>query len=52
MQLKGKELETWIVQEILRTEEWKTSPVAKKLDISKAKKVIVVRGGKTINFVI
>ena len=51
-QLKAKELEDWAVQEISASEEWKTSQVAGKLDISKAKKVIVVRGGKTVNFVL
>lgn len=50
--MKGKELETWIVQEILGADEWKNSQVSGKLDISKAQKVIVVRGGKTVNFVL
>ena len=50
--LKGKELETWIVQEILGADEWKNSQVSGKLDIRKAQKVIVVRGGKTVNFVL
>ena len=50
--MKGKELETWIVQEILATQEWKNSPVSGKLEIAKAKKVIVVRSGKTVNLVL
>jgi leucyl-tRNA synthetase len=46
----GKELEKWIVGEILGTEEgtkWKD-----RLDGTDVKKVIVVRGGKTVNFVL
>lgn len=48
--LKGKELETWIVGEILGTAEGKNRLVGP-MDVSKAKKVIVVRGGKLVNFV-
>jgi leucyl-tRNA synthetase len=50
-ELTGKELERWIVREIMATAEGQnrlTGP----MDISRAKKVIVVRGGKTVNFVI
>ncbi|KAN0102549.1 leucyl-tRNA synthetase [Hyaloscypha variabilis] len=56
--LKGKELEKWIVKEILDTSEGKRklrggSEKGKPLsDIRKATKVIVVHGGKTVNFVV
>lgn len=56
--LKGKELEKWIVKEILDTEEGNKrlqggSEKGKPLvDIRKATKVIVVKGGKTVNFVV
>ncbi|KAE9373992.1 mitochondrial leucyl-tRNA synthetase-like protein [Stipitochalara longipes BDJ] len=56
--LNGNELEEWIVKEILGTDEGKRklsggSEKGKPLsDIRKAKKVIVVKGGKTVNFVV
>jgi leucyl-tRNA synthetase len=50
--LQGKELQSWMVQEILGSEEWIGSHISKNVDIAKAKKIIVVRGGKTINFVL
>ena len=56
--LKGKELEKWIVKEILETDEGKRklrggSEKGKPLsDIRNATKVIVVKGGKTVNFVV
>jgi leucyl-tRNA synthetase len=56
--LQGKELEKWIVQEILNTEDGRKrlrggSEKGKPLvDIRKATKVIVVKGGKTVNFVL
>ena len=51
--LEGKELEIWIVGEILGTEEGKRRLVGPMgIDIGMAKKVIVVRGGKTVNFVL
>lgn len=49
--LQGKELETWIVGEITRTEEGQKKMVGK-WDTKKARKVIVVNSGKTVNFVI
>jgi leucyl-tRNA synthetase len=49
--LKGKELETWIVGEIMGTEDGKRRLVGP-MDVTRAKKVIVVRGGKTVNFVL
>lgn len=55
--LSTKDLEGWIITEILRTPEGKarlTCVGGKKgaVDVRTAKKVIVVRGGKTINFVV
>jgi leucyl-tRNA synthetase len=56
--LKGKELEKWMVQEILSTKDGKKrlrggSEKGKPLvDIRKATKVIVVKGGRTANFVV
>lgn len=48
--LKGKDLEKWMVDGILKTPEGR-SKLMGKTDIRKAKKIIVVRGGKTINLV-
>jgi leucyl-tRNA synthetase len=56
--LKGKELEKWMVKEILSTKDGEKrlkggSDKGKPLvDIRKATKVIVVKGGKTVNFVV
>ncbi|KAG0648614.1 Leucyl-tRNA synthetase [Hyphodiscus hymeniophilus] len=50
-QLGPKELETWMVSRIMGTEEGQKRLVGP-MDVSRAKKVIVVRGGKTVNFVI
>jgi leucyl-tRNA synthetase len=49
--LKGKDVDDWIVSEILGSQEWKDK-VGQKVDVSIAKKVIVVKGGKLVNFVI
>jgi leucyl-tRNA synthetase len=51
LEMKEKELEQWLMREISKTEEGKTK-LKGKSDVSKAKKVIIVRGGKTINFVL
>jgi leucyl-tRNA synthetase len=57
-ELTGKELEQWIVKEILDTEDGKKKLGRSvengnpQVDIRKAKKVIVVRGGKTVNFIL
>lgn len=48
--LKGEALQTWLTEKILATEEGKK--LQKKTDITKARKVVVVKGGKTVNFVI
>ncbi|RDL35484.1 uncharacterized protein BP5553_07415 [Venustampulla echinocandica] len=55
--LKGDGLEGWIVGQILGTAEGKARLMGSEgkkgaVDIRTAKKVIVVRGGKTINFVV
>lgn len=49
--LEGKELEEWIIREISQTNEGRKK-LKDKMDISKARKVIVVKGGRTINFVL
>lgn len=54
-ELKGKELEQWIIEEIVGTKEGKEKLQGGekgKVDIRKAKKVVVVKGGKTVNFVV
>ncbi|TVY44602.1 Leucine--tRNA ligase, mitochondrial [Lachnellula occidentalis] len=51
----GKELETFLVKEILATPEAKEKLMGEgkvMADVRQAKKVIVVKGGKTVNFVI
>jgi leucyl-tRNA synthetase len=48
--LGGEELNKWLTGELLATDEGKK--LEQKLHITAAKKVIVVHGGKTINFVI
>jgi leucyl-tRNA synthetase len=56
--LKGKGLEAWIKKEILETKEGNTRLTGrmekgkKHVDIRQATKVIVVGGGKTVNFVV
>lgn len=50
-EMNGNELEEWLIREISKTEEGKTKLTGKS-DVTKAKKVIVVRGGRTINFVL
>jgi leucyl-tRNA synthetase len=48
--LGGEELNKWLTGELLATDEGKK--LEQKLHITEAKKVIVVHGGKTINFVV
>ena len=53
--MTGKDLENWMIDEIMSTKEGKEKlqGVGKgQVDIRKAKKVIVVKGGKTANFVV
>jgi leucyl-tRNA synthetase len=50
----GKQLETFLVQQILATTEGREKlmgEVKGRADVRKAKKVVVVKGGKTVNFV-
>lgn len=49
--LVGKQLETWIVEEIYRTDEGKTRLVGKN-NVRDAKRIIVVKRGQTVNFVV
>ena len=48
--LRGQAVDDFIVGEILESREWKVK-VGQKIDVSAAKKVIVVKGGKLVNFV-
>lgn len=48
--LKGEALQAWLTEQILASPEGEK--LRSKMDISKARKVVVVRGGKTVNFVI
>lgn len=50
--LQGEELKQWMVGEILKTEEGKKRFGEGAYDLTKAKRAIPVRGGKTINFVL
>jgi leucyl-tRNA synthetase len=49
--LRGQAVHDWIVSEVLSSPEWKEK-VGQKVDVSAAKKVIVVKGGKLVNFVL
>lgn len=48
--LQGDALRSWLVEKILATEEG--TKLQSKLDLAKARKVVIVKGGKTVNFVI
>lgn len=48
--LEGEALQAWLTESILATGEGKK--LQGKTDLSKARKVVVVKGGKTVNFVI
>ncbi|PKS10818.1 hypothetical protein jhhlp_002575 [Lomentospora prolificans] len=50
--LKDDALKEWVVAEILKTEEGKAKLSEAPFDIKTAKRVIVVRGGSTVNFVL
>ncbi|PBP24871.1 leucyl-tRNA synthetase [Diplocarpon rosae] len=52
--VQGKQLEAWIVKQILGTAEGKKrlTGMGQTMDVSKAKKVVVVQGGRTVNFVV
>ncbi|EPE29963.1 Nucleotidylyl transferase [Glarea lozoyensis ATCC 20868] len=48
--LKGEALEDWVVKGVLDSPEWKDK-VGQKVNVREAKKTIVVKGGKLVNFV-
>jgi leucyl-tRNA synthetase len=50
--LAGDELQKWIVGEILKTDEGRNRLANGTFDITQAKKVIVIRDGKLVNFVL
>jgi leucyl-tRNA synthetase len=51
--MTGNELSQWVTEKILETDEGRQRlNGGGNMDVSKAKKVIVVRGGKTVNFVL
>ena len=50
--LAGDQLREWIVGEILKTDEGKARLANGTVDVAKAKKVIVIRDGKLVNFVL
>ncbi|KAH8888740.1 leucyl-tRNA synthetase [Thozetella sp. PMI_491] len=50
--LKGDELRDWIVGEVLETEEGKAKLLAGAVDVRGAKKTLVIREGKLVNFVL
>ncbi|KAL2144282.1 hypothetical protein VTI28DRAFT_9270 [Corynascus sepedonium] len=50
--LTGEQLKGWIVGEIMKTEEAKTRLAGRGVDVSRAKKVIVIKNGKLVNFVL
>lgn len=56
--LSGIELEKWVMERVLETEEGRGRLLASGtgsggvVDVREAKKVIVVRGGRTVNFVV
>jgi leucyl-tRNA synthetase len=50
--LEGDALQDWIVKELLATDEGKSKFSSGPYDVKLARRTIVARGGKTINFVI
>jgi leucyl-tRNA synthetase len=49
----GEDLSRWVTEKILETDEGRLRLVGSgNIDVRKAKKVVVVRGGKTVNFVL
>jgi len=49
--LEGDELRDWVVERILDTEEGKARLITDKIDVRKATRVVLVGGGKLVNFV-
>jgi leucyl-tRNA synthetase len=50
--LAGDELKAWIVAEILKTDEGKARLANGTIDVTQARKVIVIKDGKLVNFVL
>ncbi|KAK4236239.1 hypothetical protein C8A03DRAFT_35876 [Achaetomium macrosporum] len=50
--LVGERLRDWVVAEILKTDEGKSKLSNGTLDVAQAKKVIVIKGGKLVSFVL
>ncbi|KAL2129950.1 hypothetical protein VTI74DRAFT_7074 [Chaetomium olivicolor] len=50
--MAGEELRDWIVKEILKTEEGRAKLANGTVDVAKARKVIVIKEGKLVNFVL
>lgn len=50
--LEGDQLREWIVGEILKTEEGRARLANGTVDVAQARKVIVIRDGKLVNFVL
>ena len=50
--LTGNELRDWVVEEVLKTDEAKSRLSSGNADVRAAKKVILVKGGKVLNFVV
>ncbi|KAK3308186.1 uncharacterized protein B0T15DRAFT_100541 [Chaetomium strumarium] len=50
--LVGDRLRDWVVAEILKTDEGKTKLSSGPMDVAQAKKVIVIKDGKLVNFVL
>ncbi|KAK4159352.1 hypothetical protein QBC43DRAFT_327317 [Cladorrhinum sp. PSN259] len=50
--LKAEELRDWVVGEVLRTEDGKKKLENIGVDVGKAQKVIVIKEGKLVNFVV
>jgi leucyl-tRNA synthetase len=51
-ELEGDRLRDWLVDELLKTEQGKAKLTGEGVDVRKAKRVIVVRGGALVNFLL
>jgi leucyl-tRNA synthetase len=49
--LGAEELKSWVTERITSADEWKSKFADDRYRLDKARKIIIVRGGKTINFV-
>jgi leucyl-tRNA synthetase len=47
-----EKLSKWITERILETEEGRRRLVGGKIDVGGARKVIIVKGGRTVNYVL